>query len=66
MGLFDGLKKMKNDKDDPTKKGNSAENFEDPGFRAILKQFAKAYPDQDGEFFGTMVSYRLGGKDPLD
>ena len=66
MGLFSGFKKKKNDKDDLTERGNTAENFEDPGFQAILAQFAKAYPNQEGEFFGTMVSYRLGGKDPLD
>jgi len=38
----------------------------DPGFQAILDQCAKVYPDQDGKFYGTIVSYRLGGNDPLD
>lgn len=38
----------------------------DLGFQAILDQCQKVYPQMNCETFGTVVPYRLGGKDPLD
>ena len=37
-----------------------------PGWDAITAVLAQLYPAQDGKHFGTVISYRIGGHDPLD
>lgn len=41
-------------------------NDEAPGWDAIDLAMEKLYPKQNPKHWGTMVNYRLGGKDPLD
>lgn len=36
------------------------------GFDAISGRLKTIYPDQEGLYYGTMMPYFLGGKDPLD
>lgn len=62
MGLFDKFKK---------KPDNSQENknneLKASGWDAITELCEKAYPDQKNpKHYGTVVSYRFGGNDPLD
>ena len=46
------------------------ERFEDkdeaPGWDAIESQLSEIYEEQEPLHWGTMISYRLGGPDPLD
>ena len=37
-----------------------------PGWNAITGALSRLYPDQEPRHFGTLISYRLGGPDPLD
>lgn len=36
------------------------------GFDAIAEAMHHLYPDQQGLYYGTLIPYMLGGKDPLD
>ena len=36
------------------------------GFDAIAEIMKQQYPEQNGLYYGTMLPYMLGGKDPLD
>ena len=37
------------------------------GWDAIINEFEKLYPDQlEPRHYGTLISWRLGGKDPLE
>ena len=61
MGLFDKLKK----------KTNVHQNEEEPvntlGWDAITMEVEKIYINQkDPKHYGTLISWRLGGNDPLD
>ena len=64
MGLFDKLKKtMKND---DVKVSEENEN-EAIGWRAIEEEFLRVYPGQNNpKHYGTLISWMLGGNDPLD
>ena len=64
MGLFDKLKKtMKNDE---VKVSEENEN-EAIGWRAIEEEFLRVYPGQNNpKHYGTLISWMLGGNDPLD
>lgn len=56
MGLFDKFKKN-TEKKEPRKMG----------WDAIDEEFDRIYPDQkDPKHYGTLISWRLGGNDPLD
>lgn len=62
MGLFDKFSKKKIDTDSTEEKEISA-----PGWDAITKEFERIYPEQtDPKHYGTVVSWKLGGNDPLD
>lgn len=37
-----------------------------PGWDAINAEFERLYPGQEPKHWGTFVSFRLGGKDPID
>lgn len=37
-----------------------------PGWDAISDRLAQLYPGQEPKHFGTLISYRLGGPDPLN
>lgn len=37
-----------------------------PGWDAISARLGQLYPGQEPKHFGTLISYRLGGPDPLD
>lgn len=57
MGIFDMFKKKENDKKD---------DVYAPGWDAITDEFEKIYPGQTNpKHYGTLVSYQLGGNDPL-
>lgn len=43
-----------------------AEEVKTEGFDAIVGALKQLYPDQEGLYYGTVISYRLGGNDPLD
>lgn len=59
MGLFDKLKKKKDEKDE--------EEVVTDGWKAIDEAFLKVYPGQDDpKHYGTIIPWRLGGPDPLD
>lgn len=45
---------------------NNDEEINTSGFDAITETFRKIYPSELDLDFGTIISYRLGGKDPLD
>ena len=64
MGLFDKLKKtMKND---DVKVSEENEN-EAIGWQAIEEEFLRVYPWQNNpKHYGTLISWMLGGNDPLD
>ena len=60
MGLFDRFKKQES-------KENESEEINAQGWDAITKECEKAYPKQTNpKHYGTIISYRLGGNDPLD
>ncbi|MDE6733005.1 MAG: suppressor of fused domain protein [Oscillospiraceae bacterium] len=59
MGLFDKNKKNKDKENE--------EEVEALGWDAITEAFDKVYPGQDNpKHYGTLVSWRLGGPDPID
>lgn len=59
MGLFDKNKKNKDEENE--------EEVEALGWDAITEAFDKVYPGQDNpKHYGTLVSWRLGGPDPID
>ncbi len=45
---------------------NSVTDQEAPGWDAISAACAALYPAQEPKHYGTLISYRLGGPDPLD
>nr|WP_238475798.1 suppressor of fused domain protein [Clostridium manihotivorum] len=61
MGIFDKFKK-KIEKEEP-----KAEEVVMDGWKAIEAECLKLYPGQtDPKHYGTLISWRLGGNDPLD
>ena len=49
------------------KKEEKPQETETPGWTAISSAFEAIYPDQrNPRHYGTMISWRLGGNDPLD
>lgn len=72
MGIFDKLKKNKSG--EKNNKGTEKvsvelkqENNEAPGWDAITKAFEEIYPGQTNpKHYGTLISWRFGGNDPLD
>lgn len=62
MGLFDKFKKKNNKSEE-----NNIDKIKAPGWNAITELCERVYPDQkDPKHYGVIVSYRLGGNDPLD
>ena len=60
MGLFDKFKKNK-------KNENTEKEVAAPGWDAITKLCDKVYPNQENpKHYGTLISWALGGKDPLE
>ena len=61
MGLFDRLKKKKEEPEQP------AEEVCTAGWDAIEQEFLRVYPGQDKlKHYGTIIKWILGGNDPLD
>lgn len=61
MGLFDKFKKT------PDKGQDNNNEPKAPGWDAITALCERSYPNQKNpKHYGTVVSYRFGGKDPLD
>ena len=59
MGLFDKYKK--------TKEASAQEEVNTSGWDAITETFEALYPGQTNpKHYGTLISWSLGGKDPLD
>lgn len=55
MGLLDAFKR-----------GGKKTEISAPGWDAISDEFRRLYPDQPNpKHYGTMISWELGGKDPL-
>lgn len=44
----------------------TATEGQSPGWDAITEAFAQLYPGVEPRHFGTLISHRLGGPDPLD
>jgi len=62
MGLFSKKKQKEEQKIQPKE-----EELNSQGWEAITKECERVYPNQkDPKHYGTLISYRLGGKDPLD
>ncbi len=60
MGIFDKVKKKE-------EKINKDEEISAQGWDAITEECERVYPNQKNpKHYGTLISYRLGGKDPLD
>ncbi len=65
MGIFDKIKGKKEDKNQVKNTGD--EEFNASGWDAIVAEFERIYPGQtDPKHFGTLISWRLGGPNPLD
>ena len=63
MGLFDRFKK----KEEKNKEDKNKEEVKAVGWDAITDACEKIYPDQkEPKHYGTLVSWKLGGNDPLD
>ena len=61
MGLFNKLKKKEE------KNPNNNEEINAQGWDAITEECERVYPNQKNpKHYGTLISYRFGGKDPLD
>lgn len=61
MGLFDKFKK------EEEIKTNNNEEVNAQGWDAITAECERVYPDQKNpKHYGTLISYRLGGNNPLD
>ena len=61
MGLFDKLKRKEETRENNNKETNAQ------GWDAITNECERVYPNQKNpKHNGTLVSYRLGGNDPLD
>ena len=57
MGLFKKQKQLKNEED---------VRVEEMGFDAITKEFERIYPNQiNPKHYGTLISWKLGGNNPL-
>ena len=64
MGLFDKIKGKKVESKPEEKKD---EKFEASGWDAITAEFERVYPGQDDpKHYGTLISWKLGGPNPLD
>lgn len=62
MGFF-GSKKQKTDEKEEMKE----EEFNASGWDAITEEFERIYPGQTNpKHYGTLISWRLGGPNPLD
>lgn len=65
MGIFDKIKGKKEDKNQVKNTGD--EEFNASGWDAIIEEFERIYPGQtDPKHYGTLISWRLGGPNPLD
>lgn len=65
MGIFDKIKGKKEDKNQVKNTGD--EEFNASGWDAIVAEFERIYPGQtDPKHYGTLISWRLGGPNPLD
>ena len=63
MGLFDKFKK----KPEETVNEEGEKRAETVGWNAIESAFEKIYPGQKNpKHYGTLISWRFGGNDPLD
>lgn len=58
MGIFDKLKKDKNNKE--VKENNML------GWDAITEECERKYKGQNPQHFGTLIKWKFGGNDPLD
>ena len=68
MGLFDKIKK-KNELNETKEINTANENKEmkAEGWDAITSECERVYPAQKNpKHYGTLISWQLGGKDPLD
>lgn len=60
MGLFDKFKKQ-------NKNNEETQEVKVLGWDAITKECERVYPNQtDPKHYGTLISWKLGGNDPLD
>ena len=68
MGLFDKLIKAGKDKETTNvPDDNNEQDVTAPGWDAIEAEFLRVYPGQtDPKHYGTVVSWTMGGNDPLD
>lgn len=65
MGIF-GSKKQNTDKKGK-KQETQEEEFNASGWDAITEEFERIYPGQTNpKHYGTLISWRLGGPNPLD
>lgn len=68
MGIFDKLKSGKNgNKVNDVNQENKTQEDVAHGWRAIEHTFSEIYPGQiDPKHYGTLISWKFGGNDPLD
>lgn len=69
MGLFDKFKKKEEAKANINTNTTATEDEEinAQGWDAVTAECERVYPNQkDPKHYGTLISYRLGGNDPLD
>lgn len=66
MGIFDKIKGKKADKKEE-REIQEEEEFNASGWDAIVAEFERVYPGQTNpKHYGTLISWRLGGPNPLD
>ena len=56
----------KKDKQAENKSAEQAEELQTAGWDAIAGECERVYPGERWEHYGTLLKWRLGGKDPLD
>ena len=68
MGLFNKFNKNDNENNSANNNADSNKNnFDMSGWDAIANECKRVYPNQlDPKHYGTLISWRLGGNDPLD
>lgn len=66
MGIFDKNKDKRSDKKEE-RAIQEEEEFKASGWDAIVAEFERAYPGQTNpKHYGTLISWQLGGPNPLD
>lgn len=66
MGIFDKIKGKKDDKKED-RKSQGEEELNASGWDAIVAEFERVYSGQTNpKHYGTLISWRLGGPNPLD